>query len=32
MQKKAVDEEASKIEDMVSWKARVLGIGREDVL
>ena len=32
MQKKTVDEEAERMENMVSWKARVLGIGREDIL
>jgi hypothetical protein len=32
MQKEAVGEEVNRIESMVDWKARVLGIGREDVL
>jgi len=32
MQKKTVDEEAERMENMASWKARVLGIGRDDIL
>tara|TARA_R100000808_G_scaffold25056_1_gene61036 strand:+ start:4061 stop:5110 length:1050 start_codon:yes stop_codon:yes gene_type:complete len=32
LQKKAVRKEARKIEDMPDWKARVLGIGQDDVL
>ncbi len=32
MQKKAVDEEREKIESMSDWKARVLGVGQEDVV
>jgi hypothetical protein len=32
MQKQLIKEEAEKIENMASWKARVLGIGIEDVL
>jgi hypothetical protein len=32
MQKLAVKEEADRLEGMSEWKARVLGIGRDDVL
>jgi len=32
MQKELIREEAKRIEDMSSWKARVLGIGMEDVV
>jgi hypothetical protein len=32
MQKAAVKKEADRLEGMSEWKARVLGIGREDVL
>lgn len=32
MQKQVIKEEAQKLEGMASWKARVLGIGIEDVL
>jgi hypothetical protein len=32
MQKKAVKEEAERLEGMAEWKARVLGIGQQDVL
>jgi len=32
LQKEAVDEEVTNIEQMPEWKARVLGIGKEDVL
>jgi len=32
MQKKAVKEETERLEGMAEWKARVLGIGQEDVL
>ncbi len=32
MQKKAAKEEADKLESMPDWKARVLGISREDIL
>ena len=32
MQKKTVGEEAERMENMASWKARVLGIGRDDIL
>jgi hypothetical protein len=32
MQKKVVEEEADNIEQMVDWKARVLGIRREEVI
>ena len=31
-QKQLVDEEIDRLEDMDSWKARVLGLRREDVL
>ena len=31
-QKMLVDEEAEKLENMDSWKARVLGLRKEDVL
>ena len=32
MQKKVIKEEAQRLEGMAAWKARVLGIGIEDVL
>jgi hypothetical protein len=32
MQKKAVKEETERLEGMVEWKARVLGISQQDVL
>ena len=32
MQKAAVKTEAERLEGMAEWKARVLGIGQEDVL
>ena len=32
LQKEAVEEEVSEIENMPEWKARVLGISKEDVL
>ncbi len=32
MQKQIIKEEAQKLEGMAAWKARVLGIGIEDVL
>jgi hypothetical protein len=32
MQKRLVDNEADKLEDMDGWKARILGLRREDVL
>lgn len=32
MQKKLVQDEADKLEDMDSWKARIMGLRREDVL
>ena len=32
MQKQVIKEEAKKLEGMAAWKARVLGIGIEDVL
>ena len=32
MQKQIIKEEAQKLEGMSAWKARVLGIGIEDVL
>ena len=32
MQKKVVYEEADRLEQMSDWKARVLGLRREDVL
>lgn len=31
-QKMLVDEDADRMEDMDSWKARILGLRREDVL
>lgn len=32
MQKKLVDEEADRLEDMDSWKARIMGLRREDII
>ena len=32
MQKKAAKEEADRLESMPDWKARVLGISREDIV
>ena len=32
MQKQVIKEEAQRLEGMAAWKARVLGIGIEDVL
>jgi hypothetical protein len=32
MQKQSVEEEADKIEQMKDWKARVLGISRQDIV
>ena len=30
MQKQAVEDEAEKMENMSSWKARILGVSKED--
>jgi hypothetical protein len=30
MQKKLVEEEADRLDDMDSWKARILGISKQD--
>jgi len=32
MQKQSVEEEADKIEKMNEWKARVLGISRQEII
>ena len=32
MQKQAIEEEADKLENMSSWKARILGISKEDAI
>ena len=32
MQKEAIEQEAERLEGMVEWKARVLGISKEDVI
>ena len=32
MQKQSVEEEADKIEKMSEWKARVLGISRQEII
>jgi hypothetical protein len=32
MQKKAIKEEADKLENMSSWKARILGVSKEDAI
>lgn len=32
MQKEAVKEEANRFEDMADWKARILGVGRNEIL
>jgi hypothetical protein len=32
MQNSAVEEEADKIEQMTDWKARVLGISRQEII
>jgi len=32
MQKKVISEEANRLESMGEWKARVLGVSKEDVI
>jgi hypothetical protein len=32
MQKQVIKEEADKLENMSSWKARILGISKEDAI
>ena len=32
MQKEAIGEEAGRMEDMPAWKARVLGVSKQDVI
>ena len=32
MQKQAVEDEAEKMENMSSWKARILGVSKEDAI
>ena len=32
MQKAAVEEEAERFEDMADWKARILGVGKNEIL
>ena len=32
MQKETIKEEAERLEGMAEWKARILGIGQEDVI